>query len=162
MKNQIIHILALIVVFFSCEKQAIDIDDPDTQSTITALRDDVAYEAARVSLSEGENSDLFTINSVNIDDEKLIMLIDVTYSGGCEKHDFEMLWPEVITMVYPPNFSVILNHNSNGDMCEANLTEVLEINFKESPLGFDEQSIRDMIVTVINGSNPDEKVANDI
>ncbi len=68
------------------------------------------------------------------------------------------MWPEVITFAHPPSFSIILNHDANGDSCEAWLTKMLIINLKDDALRLSDQEIRDMVVTVINGSNPDEQV----
>ena len=158
MKRKIILLLALTGTMFYCQEQPVNPGDSGNETTILTLKDDAAYSSALSSLTKGTKSDKFTIKSVTIDDTSLKMLIEVQYGGGCKKHDFKLVWPDAIIMIYPPKFSVILNHDANGDMCEALPTSVLEIDLKASPLGFDYQSIRDMTVTVINGSNPDEKV----
>jgi len=64
-------------------------------------------------------------------------------------------------MIYPPNFSVILTHIANGDTCEAWLTKTLEVNLQDDSLGLSDQEIIDMTVTIINGSNPEERKSND-
>lgn len=80
----------------------------------------------------------------------------VSYSGGCEEHDFMLVWPEVITMVYPPDFGVTLYHQNHTDRCEALLTDTLRTDLRETPLGsFNEETIAGMRITVVNGSNPE-------
>lgn len=102
--------------------------------------------------------DEFSIQKVEISEGNL--LIDVEYSGGCENHDFIIDWPEAIIAIYPPNFSVVLYHNSNGDLCEALIKETLTFDISESGLVSSDQAINEATITVINGSNPDQKVSN--
>ncbi len=104
-------------------------------------------------------SDPYQIDEVRIsDDQKL--LVDVSYAGGCEEHIFKIGWPDVITAIYPPNFSVVLYHDFNGDTCEAYITETLEFDFEDSNLGLSDDAIKDMTITVINGSNTSQQVSN--
>lgn len=87
--------------------------------------------------------------------------VEVSYSGGCREHDFMMVWPEVITMVYPPDFGVTLYHNAKGDHCEAMISDTLKIDLQETPTGsFNPETISQMRLTVVNGSNPEEKESN--
>lgn len=84
--------------------------------------------------------------------------VEVSYSGGCKGHDFMIVWPEVITMVYPPDFGVTLYHNANGDQCEAMLSDTLKTDLRETPTGnFKPETISQMRITVVNGSNLNEK-----
>ncbi|MTI21345.1 hypothetical protein E1176_09970 [Fulvivirga sp. RKSG066] len=106
---------------------------------------------------ESPRSDAFVINEVNVIDQMLH--VSVSYSGGCKSHDFELSWPDVITAVYPPDFSVILCHDANGDNCEAYLTEVLKFEVPDK-MGFSDEAIEQMRVTVINHSNTNNKVSN--
>ena len=48
------------------------------------------------------------------------LLVDVAYSGGCEKHCFKLTWDGTLNEGDP---EVILNllHNSNNDLCESYL-----------------------------------------
>lgn len=105
------------------------------------------------------NQDPYQIQDVRIsEDHKL--LVEVSYAGGCSEHVFEIEWPDAITAIYPPNFSVVLNHNANGDNCEAFITETLEFSFDESNLGLSDEAIQDMTITVINGSDTSQQVSN--
>ena len=154
-------VFLLAVIMFQCQQNVNDLTDNTDQSNIKLSRTAQAYTNALAQLNKSEGSDSFVIKSVKIDDTALKMHIEVSYGGGCQKHEFSLVWPEVITMIYPPNFGVILNHNANGDTCEAWLTETLTIDLQDDSLWLSDQEIRDMVVTVINGSNPDEKVPNE-
>ena len=104
------------------------------------------------------HTDLFTIREVMVVDTSLF--INVSYSGGCENHFFDLVWPEIITQQYPPDITVYLYHNANGDLCKALLTKTLAYDFSDCPLGLSAEAIQLMKITVVNGSNPENKVSN--
>lgn len=104
------------------------------------------------------NTDAFDLKAVEVVDHKLE--VTVSYAGGCKEHEFTIDWPEVITAVYPPDFSVTLYHDSNNDLCEAYLTEVVVFDINESGLNLSDDEIRNMKITVINSSDPEEQVSN--
>lgn len=106
-----------------------------------------------------KQTDPYQLQGVSISDDNLLM-VEVGYSGGCSEHAFEIEWPDAITAIYPPSFSVVLNHNANGDNCEAFITETLEFSFDESNLGLSDEAIQDMTITVINGSDTSQQVSN--
>ncbi|MCF6352128.1 MAG: hypothetical protein L3J06_03865 [Cyclobacteriaceae bacterium] len=156
----VIMALVLTGVLFQCQKASNNLATTSEEIEIELTRSAQAYTNAQERLTKSEGSDPFVINSVSINDNELKMFIEVSYSGGCEKHEFNLVWPESITEIDSLNFTVILNHNANEDSCEAWLTKNLVINLKDDALWLSNQEIRDMTVTVINGSNPDEKVRN--
>jgi len=45
------------------------------------------------------------------------VVIDVSYSGGCEEHIFQLESRGDFSSTYPPEVEVTLKHNSNGDRC---------------------------------------------
>lgn len=74
--------------------------------------------------------DPYTIYSVKRSATSLEL--KVGYSGGCEDHDFELVWKGTYdTFKEREITSLALVHNANGDMCEAYITETLRFNFKE-------------------------------
>jgi len=103
-------------------------------------------------------TDAFDLKAVEVVDRKLE--VTVSYAGGYKQHEFTTDWPEVITAVYPPDFSVTLYHDSNNNLCEAYLTEVLVFDIIESGLNLSDDEIRNMKITVINSSDPEEQVSN--
>ena len=103
-------------------------------------------------------TDAFDLKAVEVVDQTLE--ITVSYAGGCEEHDFTIDWPNVITAIYPPDFSVTLYHDSNNDLCEAYITEVLVFDIDESGMNLSDDEINNMKITVINSSDPEEQVSN--
>jgi len=146
-------------LLLQCQEQGTEATE--TSLNVTTVRDEATYQQAITALTEGVKTDGFTLKSVKIDDAELVMYIEVSYGGGCAKHTFDLIWPDIILGIYPPQFSVVLNHQANGDTCKALLTQTLKIDLTNNALNLDDQSIKDMTVTVINGSNPDEKVQNE-
>ena len=43
----------------------------------------------------------------------------ITYSGGCQEHEFALYWNEMWAESMPPQTQIFLYHNSNGDKCRA-------------------------------------------
>lgn len=146
MKNS--FLLFLLISCFSCS----DISDS------VELSDRTLHHKVETQLSADhlkEFNDPFFLDSVYIKGTELWM--EVAYSGGCEKHDFMVAWPEVITMVYPPDFGVTLYHDSNGDACEVFIHDTLKVDLTNTPVGkFDPATIAEMRLTVVNGSSPEE------
>ena len=160
-KLNLIIALLLTGVMFQCQESANNPGPVAEKSNLTIIREAQAYADALALLDVSEGSDPFVLKSVKINRDSLTMSINVSYAGGCDKHQFSLIWPDGIILIYPPNFSVILNHDANGDMCEAWLSETLVIDLKDNSLRLSDQEIRDMTVTVINGSNPSEQVQTD-
>ncbi len=119
---------------------------------------EISLAAARGTNFVIENSDPFKLLKVEVVEEQVE--VTVQYAGGCKQHNFEMVWPEIMTDVFPPDFEVVLNHDSNDDMCEALITRILSFGISDSGHGFSSQEIESMRITVVNGSNEAEKVSN--
>ena len=82
--------------------------------------------------------------------------IAVSYGGGCEEHEFMVVWPEAIPKIYPPDFSVTVYHKNNTDFCKALILDTLKIDLQDTPTEkFDPATISEMRITVVNGSNPE-------
>ncbi|MFX0174459.1 MAG: hypothetical protein ACFE9L_21485 [Candidatus Hodarchaeota archaeon] len=79
-----------------------------------------------------ENSprDAVAFNKVTLD--KNLLIIEVSYGGGCRQHFFALIGSNVFMESYPVQTNIVLSHNANDDPCEALLTETL--NFDLSPL----------------------------
>lgn len=154
----IFHLIVFILLATSCSKELTE-TSPKKNSDKLILRDQSIYESTLLNLEQNIiDSDLFALHEVNVVDKKL--QIKVTYSGGCESHKFQIIWPEIMTMIYPPDFSVILMHDNNGDTCEAYFTEAITFDLINDEINLSDDAISEMRITVINGSNPDEVVLN--
>lgn len=51
------------------------------------------------------------------------LVLQVSYSGGCEDHDFEVLSTGKYTATYPPEITVHVKHYDNGDVCRGIIDE---------------------------------------
>ena len=51
------------------------------------------------------------------------LTVTVSYSGGCEAHQFTLVASNVFMESYPVQLGASLAHDANGDRCEAWLTE---------------------------------------
>jgi hypothetical protein len=71
-------------------------------------------------------SDPFVIEHAEISGNTLVMR--VSYSGGCENHQFDLVGNPNIAKSLPPIRSIELVHKSNGDACKAKMEETLRFN----------------------------------
>jgi len=67
--------------------------------------------------------DPFSARSVSIDGDEL--KIEVSYPGGCRRHDFELYMKPVFTGANPARARLYLSHDGNGDPCEALISDEL-------------------------------------
>lgn len=67
-------------------------------------------------------------NILNVTLEGDLLALDVSYSGGCEEHSFELLGNPYLMKSFPPKRGVQLYHNSNGDSCRELIEETLLFN----------------------------------
>ena len=71
-------------------------------------------------------SDPFVIEQAEISGNTLV--VKVSYSGGCENHQFELVGSPNISKSLPPIRSIELVHKSNGDACKKKIEETLRFN----------------------------------
>ena len=100
--------------------------DPDTSVSVSVDdvdSADIAYTGEVFIGDAGDRfgTDEFVVNSATITDDTLS--VSVSYSGGCEKHEFTLVASESFLESFPVQLPVSLAHNANGDTCEAYPTE---------------------------------------
>ena len=76
-------------------------------------------------------SDAYDINTSPVINADVLML-NVSYGGGCETHDFTLVTSGVFLGADPVELQAVIAHNANRDTCEAYLTETYY--FDVSPL----------------------------
>lgn len=74
------------------------------------------------------NNNPFRITNAVIEGNKLI--VDVSYSGGCEEHFFELVGDEAISKSLPPQRTIRLVHTGKQDLCKAMIMRTLEFDIK--------------------------------
>lgn len=119
--------VTLSMLVFGCNsaKNAVESD----QSSKGTIQND---ENVMITASIGrvdQASDPLSISDVRVKGNKL--LIDVTYGGGCQEHQFQVIGSAMISKSLPPVRSIQLVHTSNDDMCKMNVMKTLEIDISE-------------------------------
>ena len=85
----------------------------------------IPFEDSRtLEVCELQAEDDFQVDSLSIEGDTLI--VNVSYSGGCADHEWQICWDGLTEDIFPPQVYLNIGHNSNGDTCEAIRTETLE------------------------------------
>lgn len=105
------------------------IEAPSKNETTPTTMDIVKVTAEIGRMNSDYASDPITIDTIEI--RRNIMYIDVTYSGGCEEHDFQVIGSNVTAKSMPAIRSVQLIHKANGDSCKALKKVKLEVYIEE-------------------------------
>jgi len=71
-----------------------------------------------------------TVDSSGISGNTLRLYVN--YSGGCKKHDIDLIWTGIMAKSLPPQLPMALRHNNHGDACRQVVSEFRE--FDLSPL----------------------------
>lgn len=69
-----------------------------------------------------------TIRNAKIDGNKLIL--DISYSGGCQEHHFDLIGNEAISKSLPPIRTIHLVHTGEQDLCKAMIMKTLEFDIR--------------------------------
>lgn len=126
--EKIIGIIFTVILLttIGCEQMKVDPNGLTSVSHDDVIPDESPYLGAVVIGGAADNfgTDDYTLNSATIEGDTL--LINVSYSGGCERHDFTLIASELFLESLPVQLPVSLAHNANGDNCEAYPTEEYE------------------------------------
>ena len=117
--------IAVILLFISCEEK-VPVSNHNQYNIVPT-----DYVVLNVSNYDSLKNDPVKINDVYINEDTLV--VNLSYSGGCEDHtiDLARLMPWCGTPpLPPPTFEI--RHDSNGDLCEAWITETYKYDI--SPL----------------------------
>ena len=64
--------------------------------------------------------------------EGTLMFLDISYSGGCKNHKWDLIFNGMLAKSLPPKAVLFLNHDSGGDLCKKLILDTLCFNL--SPL----------------------------
>ncbi len=110
--------------------------DPD-DTTVSVSVDDVGPDMepsiGKVFIGNAGDrfgTDAFALNTATIDGD--ILKVNLSYSGGCETHQFTLVASDSFLESFPVQLPVYIAHNANGDPCEAYPTE--DYNFELTPI----------------------------
>jgi len=98
-----------------------------------------------------KTTDSFTLLETSMKGDNLIMLVQ--YGGGCQDHEWNLVTNGAYAKSLPPQITVNLEHNANGDMCRALLRDTLEFEIAElkypgsmeliiKPYNFEDKSVK--------------------
>ena len=106
MINRIIISSILVFVISCVNSKSTQTNDSIKLSPVNIVDD--------VSIYTRNNSET-TILKASI--EGSILVLNISFNGGCEIHDFELIGSEVLLKSNPPVREVKLIHNANNDDC---------------------------------------------
>jgi len=152
MKNLVL-VLFIGLMIFSCKKGKEDSNDQ--QQTEIILKSSFTGFMDAFSNRSSEISDPFELRDIVIKGDSVE--ITVSYSGGCRKHTFEIIWNETLSGTTPPQTGMIILHNANGDMCEAYITDTLAFCISDLT---DAVSFDTLYVGILNGWSPLDSISS--
>lgn len=157
-------LIIVFILFFTiaCDNNEAIGNDMNTLDKINLIIDQQKFLNADANRRNGNvnNSDSFEIK--NIEREGDILKVQVSYSGGCKNHTFDVLWGASVLLSHPCQINLILKHDANNDLCEAYITEILEIDLAK--LIGDNESKNNCVYNVFSilndSDNPDGIIPN--
>ena len=81
------------------------------------------------------------INILNASIEGNTINLEVSYSGGCQPHEFNLVGSAMISKSMPPIRSVVLVHKANNDMCKKQIIETLRFDIRDFAYNQNESEI---------------------
>ncbi|WP_157961121.1 hypothetical protein [Lutibacter citreus] len=90
------------------------------------INEEVFNSLEKNRLNELVKGDDYKINFVKREGD--FIQINLSYSGGCQNHSFELIWDGKVYIDDPCHMNFILLHDGNNDDCEAYITETITIN----------------------------------
>ena len=126
-KNVIVYTLGVFVFAIGCQQlnnqMKVGPDDSTSVSVDGVNPDEIFYTGTVFIGGAGDKfgTDKYVLNTATITDDTLN--ISVSYSGGCEDHQFTLVVSDTFLESFPVQLHASLAHNANGDLCKAWLTE---------------------------------------
>ena len=150
--NFLILVIGAIILNTACEEDSNTVFPEPGQTIPNVLSDGQLFDDL-ISDRSDASSDPFTILGIERSDN--LLLVEVQYSGGCEEHQFNLVWDPEIRLIAeneigPNQAQLIIIHDGNGDLCEAALRETLTIDLSEISATI---NINQLNIRVLNASN---------
>ena len=126
-KNLVVYTLSVLVFAIGCQQlnDQMKTDPNDTLSvSVDGVNPDEIFYTGTVFIGDAGDrfgTDAYALNSATITDDTLN--ISVSYSGGCEEHQFTLVASDIFLESFPVQLSASIVHNANDDACEAYPTE---------------------------------------
>lgn len=111
---------------------------PITHGSIPAAPEAVSQSANIADIHQRAGTDMYILNDAEISGDTLTL--NVSYRGGCEIHEFNLLVNGSFVGADPVRLNTSLAHNANGDPCEEWLTT--DCQFDLTPIKTVYQNVR--------------------
>ena len=108
--------LCMLLVAIGCDRM----DDKIIDKINEVSGDDLNSTVIAAS-PEAWGTDEYVINAATVEADTL--RVNVSYSGGCETHEFTLVAEPRFLESFPVQLRVSIAHNANGDTCEASITK---------------------------------------
>jgi hypothetical protein len=149
--NIFVMILLASLMIISCDKSS-DESNAVVKSEIVLSKNGEDYAAAYTNRSPAISSP-FDLQDISVKGDNVELT--VAYSGGCKKHNFEIIWDDKIDSGNPAVINMIVIHHDNDDICEANIKENLKFTVADF---LDNIVIKEYSVDVSSGYSPDDSI----
>lgn len=122
----------LTLLFFaliSCKqsKKAVSVNENITTDEMnSSAKDSIKFIRTDNSFTPPAENDPFNIVSVNLSGD--ILEIEVSYSGGCEQHNFDLVFNGAYKKSLPAKADLYLLHDNNNDQCRSIVEKKLFFN----------------------------------
>lgn len=126
-KNVIVYALGVFIFSIGCQQlndQMQTGPDDGLSVVVDGVDADEIFYTGTIFIGDAGNrfgTDEYALNSAAITDDTLN--ISVSYSGGCEAHQFTLVASDTFLESFPVQLHASLAHNANGDTCEAYPTD---------------------------------------
>ena len=131
LKLVLIVIGSLIIISYSCKKRK-EVKKYSTVQKETMYTKEKEKNPTQVveidPTYKNVKTDSFTLLESNLEGDNLILLVQ--FGGGCKEHKWKLKTNGAYAKSFPPQITMNLEHNANGDMCRALLRDTLEFNIK--------------------------------
>lgn len=117
---KILALLPMLTILFSC--------GIFKKNTTEEVADRIAPREATL-VKEIPDSDPISISNVQVNGNTL--QLNVSYSGGCEEHQFDLYGNFAVMKSMPPKRAIKLVHNANGDNCRELIEKTLKFDISE-------------------------------
>lgn len=130
MKNTIFLLFATVMLGFLSCNNAKEISDQ------TVVVEAIPKGVLAIDWDAFGRSDPMGITNVFVEGNK--MSISIKYNGGCKKHLFQLVGHKITSKSLPPQRSIKLFHNADGDDCRELIEETLVFDISDFAIGSDE------------------------
>lgn len=123
------------LIFVQCkDKKESTVSEVQTEMEEESNKGDIQKLKIIEGFSDRE-SDNFEVENASLEGD--ILSIDISYSGGCEDHEFDLYFNGAYMKSLPPKANLFLKHNANGDACRSMIKQTLRFNIKKVKASYD-------------------------